>query len=207
MREAANAYRAEHELDPCALKLLERLVDDPDAAAICQRLNLEESSFLRLCILVEQVARTFLERVEAKPIILAQLERFETAVAELRGFVSWAKKSPPASDLLSVWVAPRNADPDDAFAVATRGLNLIESLIWEHRRIAETSESRFGATRDKHHKEAANNAAIWRLADEVRRATGKAYRREVAELVQIILGVDVSENRVRHAVRTRHRGP
>ncbi len=210
LREAVDAYRAEQKdkLDKPALALLDRLADSPDAAKlceICEGLKSDEASFLTLCIKVEQVARTFPAHIKAEQKMLARLKRLDKAIADLREFVAEETKGPPpASDLLTRWTGFRGGDA--IVAAILRGLDLIVKLIEGRRYIVNTTAPWLGATRDKHHKEAANNAAIWHVADAVRRATGKAHREKVAELAQVILEADVSIERVDNVVRTRKYG-
>jgi hypothetical protein len=204
LREAVDAYGTEQKgkLEQPELELLARLADSREAAEICERLELQEASFLTLCITTKHLARTFWEHVDREREMSAKLERLEKAVAVLRLFVADETKPPPSSDIFTPWMGFRGRD---AVPAISRGLDLVAKLIEGRRGIASIAPSRRGETRDKHHREAPNNAAIWCLADAVRRATGKPHRREVVELVQVILGITVTENRVRHAVSAREK--
>ncbi len=132
----------------------------------------------------------------------ARLKRLDKAVAELRAFVAEeTKRLPPGLDLLSL----RFEFCDDRSVVGeiTSGLDLIAEVIERKRQYVNSIPSRLGATRDKRHKEAANSAAIWRVANAVHALLGKPHRKEVAELAQVILATDVSIERVDHVVRVR----
>ena len=121
------------------------------------------------------------------------MERLDAAGAELRKFVNEQKYWPPFRHLSA---------PD--IAAMRHGLDLIVARINECRGYAKDTEPRLGATRKAHVKEAAENAAIWFLANNMH-YTGKPHMREVARLAHAILGKEVSLDRVRHAVRQRNR--
>ena len=84
-------------------------------------------------------------------------------------------------------------------------------------RVAKEDQMRFGATRknglakgkpiasDLAETIAPQNAAIGWLAEGVRRVTGKAHLRIVADLAEVILRTSLTLDRVRAAARTRDR--
>ena len=154
--------------------------------------------FLTLCIFIEQLARVFPAHILAEQKMPALLKRLDKAIAGLRSFVTVQTKPPPAFDLLTVWIGGRTPA---TVAAMTRGLGLIANLIEARRQIANDIVARLGATRKKQHKNAAKNAAIELLANGTRQLTGKAHRREVVELAQVILGTEVSIESVDHATR------
>jgi hypothetical protein len=202
LREAVAAYRVEHKekLDQSAIAVLDSLAASPNAAEICGRLNFEEASFLEVCLSVEQVARAFRARILAEEKMPERLNRLDKAVAELRWFI--IEQTTPSPDVvLRPWLG--FADGVAKVETMTGGLDLIAKLIERRRRAKNEVATKIGATRDKHHKEAANNAAIWHLADAVCRATGKPHRKEVAELTHLILKTNVGVDRVDYVVRTR----
>jgi hypothetical protein len=122
---------------------------------------------------------------------LAQMVRVDNALAELRKFVAEQNFWPPFGQLSCQHAAMKH------------GLDLIADRIGECRCYAKETPARVGATRKMHTKEAAENAAIWVLAENVKFTTGKPHHREVAHLARVILETDVDPERVRHAVRKR----
>ncbi len=217
LRAVIAAYRGERwsfKLDKQAHDVLTRLADSREAAISFARLKLKDQrewkgtpseweSILTTCIWVDKLAREFSPRVADEQKMLDRLEQYDNAVAELRGFVAQQTKSPSDDDLLTESVV----DEPAVIAAMTRGLDLIGGLIDLRRRIAKDTDSRLGATRDKHYKESPNNAAIQHLAEEVDKITGKPHRLEVATLAEVILGTtrSVTVDRVRGATRREER--
>jgi hypothetical protein len=199
-------YRREQQdkLDKRALTLLARLADSPDAAKAFKRLKphhrdvpgvtaVHGSNLLLWCTQAELVYRAFPQEITKAKERLVQKERLDTAVAELRKFVAAQNAWPPFGKL-----SPAN------IATMKHGLDLIVERIDECRHDARDTEPRLGATRKTQVKEAAENAAIWFLANNVQFATGKPHWQEVANLAHVILETDVTAERVRHAVRKRN---
>jgi hypothetical protein len=222
--EAVDTYRTEQKgtLDRAARQLLARLVKSPDAGKAFELLKLDRRSvtpFLVTCIQAENLARTFPQRIMKAKMVLKRAESLGTAVAALRTLVDEhiaEQKKPPAFDPLSMSGASelfgRLAETADSAALqrgfceiveAKRVLNLIADWIALDRRLAEHNMLRFGATRKRQIKQAGSNAAIRWLAEGVRRATGKPHVAEVADLAQVILGSEVSQDRAAYAARKR----
>ena len=205
LRDAVDSYVATYSerLDEPARELLARLADDREALRICERLKLEEDSFLMLCVWFEQAARTFPTIVEELPKRLQRLQRLDAAITELRGFVVSLSERPPPHDLLATWMQPR----PDTVAAMTLGLDLIAKAVERQRRAAELTPQRLGMTRKRDDKEAAANSAIFQAVEAVRDATGKPHEQDIADLAQVILKLQTtpSVDRVRHAVASRRR--
>jgi hypothetical protein len=199
-------YRLEQQgkLDKWALALLARLAESSDAAKAFRRLEGHHrevpgvtavlgGNFLLWCTIAEQMFRRFPQEITKAKERLVQLERLDTAVAELCKFVAGQNAWPPFGKL-----------SPPSIATIKNGLDLIVARIDECRRYAKDTEPRLGATRKTHVKEAAENAAIWCLANNVKFNTRKPHWQEVANLAQVILETDVAADRVRHAVRKRN---
>src|SRR5262245_9834053 len=132
---------------------------------------------------------------------VARMERLANAHAELSNFVDELAES---ARLWSIF-APFEFAPFERKPVAEmkRGLKLIANKIEARRCAVKEVTPQFGLTRKTQSKEAAENAAIWMLAEAVRRTTGKPHVLEVADLAQVLLGKQVSLDRVLHVVRSR----
>jgi hypothetical protein len=131
-----------------------------------------------------------------------RLQRLDTAIDDLREFVvggrpyfdTWRATRDEEDDLVL-----KQCEPADLDAMKT-GLNLIASLIEGRRYNAAMAPAALGKTRKRKDKIAADDAAIWHLANGVLRATGKSHWRQVTELAKLILKIPaLSEHRVRHA--------
>jgi hypothetical protein len=187
------AYLAGHaeELDEAARALLDRLAEDGEAAAICERLDLVEEDFLALCVWVEQHARTFDERIASALKEAAHLERLNNHVAELREFVAKLSQRPPDSDLL----APRTQTRTTSYIAAINALDTIEGFIAVKRRFLEQYPRLLGANPERHSKKEAINAVRDELAEHVRNATGKPHAKDIIALMRVILSAEVAEPR------------
>src|SRR5262249_50764550 len=127
------------------------------------------------------------------------------AAAELRKFVegekerlAWRGVQGECGFMLTLCGA-------DEFKAMDYGLELIAGLIEGRRHTASTVNLWLGSTRNTGKKEARENVAIWQIAWGMLRATGNPHTREVAEIAGVILGVTVTEDRVRAIVRKRQK--
>jgi hypothetical protein len=210
LRDVIDACLAERKntLDRPALDLLARLARSSDAAKAFRRLNLkdrrQEAIFLTTCIEASLLARTFAPRIEKAKLMLVRMERLARAVVNLRTFVGeliTEQNDPPVFDLLSV----RILEPPANVVAMKYGLHLIADRIEANRRVANEDVLRLGATRKSQSRQAGENAAIGWLAEGVRLATGRPHLLAVADLAQVILKTEVSQDRVRNAARARQR--
>jgi hypothetical protein len=191
--EVINAYK--ELFSKGELELLARLAKNSDVVKAFERLTRSRCdyeyvylSISRACVEAEQLTRTFPQQLrEARQTIL-QMERLDEAVAELRRFVD----EPPKQR-------------HERFSAMSHGLDLIADRIEAKRWGAKDALAWIGATRKTQIKEAAELSAIWLLANQVHRATGRAYVAEVADLAGAILRSSVSLERVRHVMRSRRR--
>jgi hypothetical protein len=200
LRETIDAY--EHLFDQRALKALSRLAENSDAAEAFERLKLKNTGdgvlMLGGYIEAERLLREFPQRVDKWNNTLTRMEQLASHLAELRKFVD---ELADRARLHSIFATFERQDA----AAMKRGLKLIDNKIQARRRSIIEVTPQYGVTRKRQSKEAAENAAIWMLAEGVRRITSKPHMREVADLAEALLGKEVYLNRVRHIVRSRRK--
>jgi hypothetical protein len=221
LKDAIHAYLADEEdhLDEFAREVLVRLASDPDAGKAFACLMLKDKSderlILKTCVDANLLARSFSNRIQIVDETLVRMVELSKAVATLRAFVkdlAPKRDEPPGSDPLSSKIT----DPPGALEAMHYGLSLISSRIDASRRTAKEDELRLGATRKNGLAEARSvaadsaetarrNSAIGWLAEGVHRITGKANLKPVTDLAQVILGITLTEDRVRSATRIRIR--
>jgi hypothetical protein len=213
-RNAIDNYGVKYrrDIERSERELLLRLAGDPDVSMALERLNIktseQELSIVAACVAAGKLARTFRLRIKKEQEMLARLERLRTGVSDLRVFVKEQKRRREFVD------GYRAISEEDGLRMVRcklpeladmqRGLDLIASLIDGRVDVAKTTELALGATRKKDHQHAADNAAIYQLAQWILRVTGKPHQKEVNELAEAILGGEISEHRVCRAAR-RHR--
>jgi hypothetical protein len=195
LREVIDAYN-DH-FDQRALESLARLSESSDAVEAFERLKFKSDGegYLVLSEYTEgeQLFREFPQRIKKWKATLARMEQLENHLAELRKFVDQLGQG---ARLQSIFERKHVAE-------MRRGLKLIANRIEAKRCNVKEVTPQFGLTRKTQSKEAAENAAIWMLAEAIRRTTGKPHVPEVADLAQVLLGNQVSLDRVRHVVRSR----
>src|SRR5262249_10501001 len=113
----------------------------------------------------------------------------------------WGEINSPRSDFLSASI--RYSDED--ISAAKRGLYLLSDAISVRRRTAEETLVRLGSTRKNKEEKAGETAAIGWIAEVVRQRCGRPHLRATADLAEVILGCEVSLDRVRGAEQTRDR--
>jgi hypothetical protein len=172
---------------------LVRLAENSNAAMAFERLKLKNPGdgilILAEYIEAEQLFREFPQRITKAKETLARMGRLQKALNELHKLAA----EPPQRS-------------QSELGAMLRGLDLLARRIEAKRCNAEYIVPLFGVTRKARGKEAAQNAAIWYLANAVRRITDKPQSAAVAELAEIILGIGVDLDRVRHVVRYRQQG-
>ena len=209
LKDALAAFRAAagDDLDPKAAAVLDRLAVDERAAGAFAELDLNEAGaakILTACIQAEELRRTFQDHIDLHTKSEGGkggwLVRLSKAVAELRRFVGQLDR--PPDDRLS---ASLRYDPS-IIEEMKRGLYYIDDAIKARRTIAKETIPRLGATRKSVDSgKAAETAAIGCLAEGVRRCCGRPHRRAAADLAEVVLGCEVTIDRIREADRTRQR--
>jgi len=209
LKDALATFRATagDDLDPKAAAVLDRLAVDERAAGAFAELDLNEAGaakILTACIQAEELRRTFQDHIDLHTKSEGGkggwLVRLSKAVAELRRFVGQLDR--PPDDRLS---ASLRYDPS-IIEEMKRGLYYIDDAIKARRTIAKETIPRLGATRKSVDSgKAAETAAIGWLAEGVRRCCGRPHRRAAADLAEVVLGCEVTIDRIREADRTRQR--
>lgn len=226
LTDAINTYRTEHEkkLNKKALDLLSRLAKSTDASEAFRRLapkgRRAEAGFLAACVEADNLARNFPRRVQRQKDALSGSKKWHKALAELRSFAAeMSEEKEPLRlglanlDLWSLSVFEPRADNN----AVKQALDLIARAIEWRLGIAQANLAHLGVNRKAHTKKAVENAAIWILAagvyDTARAPPLPVERRgkhvadpnltEIADLAQVILGVEISTDRVREVRRER----
>ena len=211
LKDALAAFRAAagDDLGPKAAAVLDRLAGDDRAAGAFAELDLNEADaagILTACIQAEELRRTFKHHTDPRTTMLGKggkdgrLDQLSKAVAQLRRFVGELDR--PPGDRLS---ASLRYDPS-VITEMKRGLYYIDDAINARRTIAKETTRRLGATRKNVDAgKAGETAAIGWLAKGVRRCCGSPFDRAAADLAEVILGCEVTIDRIRQAYRTRRR--
>lgn len=204
LREAIQLYLAQHneELDERSRKLLSRLASSDEAAEAFGRLKPRDdgqAAIIRACIVAENLARTFPQRLKKAEEMLARRERLGKAAAMLRRLlneISWEQKHPDP-----LWV--RGPETDEDIKAMGLGLALFERRIFFQKDVVGRNLFRLKVTRKSKDPSAGQKAAIKWLAHEVKCVTGKAHEAEIKSLLKETLGTQVSPDQVRAAQRAR----
>jgi hypothetical protein len=227
LSDAIDTYRAEYQkkLDKQALNLLSRLAKSTDASEAFRRLGPKsrraEADLLAACIEANDVVRNFPRLVQKQKDALSRSTQWHKSLAELRSFAAEIseEKEPLRRGLanLDLWSLSIFEPPTDN-NVAKQALDLIARAIEWRRGIAQQNLANLGVTRKARTKKAAENAAIGILAagvyDAMRVPPLPVKRQgkhaadpnltEIADFAQVILGVEISTDRVRE-IRRKHR--
>lgn len=225
--DAIDTYRTSQRTpNKRALDLLSRLAKSTDASEAFTRLSPKsqraEANLLAACIDADNLADNFPQLVQKQKDALSWSKRWHKALAELRSFAAEMseEKEPLRLGLanLDLWSPAIFEPPADNDAV-NQALDLIARAIAWRCGIAQANLAHMGVNRKTHTKEAAENAAIWILAaviyDAVRtpplpvERQGKGVAdpklKEIADLAQVILGTEISTDRVREIRRERRK--
>jgi hypothetical protein len=206
LREAIRLYLAQHneELDEHARKLLTRLASSDEAAEAFKRLKLrddDEGPIIRACSEAENLARTFAQRRKKLEERLARREQRGNAAVILRGLLNeiWRQKQ---SDPLGA-----GPETDEDIEAMGRGLALFERRIFFEEDVVGRNLFWMKVTRKSKAPSktlsAGKIAAIKWLADKVKDVTDNAHYGEIADLIDVIFGTEVSPDQVRAAHRAR----
>jgi hypothetical protein len=205
LREVVEAYK--DLFDRHALELLARLLGSADAVKAFKLLTRNRSeyeyvclSILTACVEAEKLARTFPEELRKAKEMISRMEQRNKAVVELREFVvETTKQEASVADDPSLLSEIKR----EKVAAMAHGLDLIADRIEAKACRAKEAMAWLGVTRKAQSKEAAQLSAIWSLANQVLRTTGKPHEAAVADLARVILGSEVSLERVHHVLRSR----
>jgi hypothetical protein len=166
--------------------------------------NSEANPVLEACVVGERLARTFPLRLLKEQQILADsdadlkmVDRLTAIVRECESqrAVSFAVREPGG-----LWLSMVRLDPAK-FSAMYDNLTLIAALVEGRRQAASNCDVSLGITRKSRGKTGGQNAAILKIAQAVRRVTGRPHTRQVAEIAGAVLRIFVSDDRVINVVR------
>ena len=212
-------FRANAEsLDENAKRVFGRLKADyrvPEALAAIAKSENALNSLLTGCLESAELSRTFSETLNKERGIIVRANRLKLNVDELETFLNeeiWSYdettgkivKTSKSINRLATFGALSNRE----FEKINLALNVLKKIIAGRQRVASETIFRFGATRKsaRTNKNAAQTAAIGWLAEAVERIAGRPLTRHAAVLAEATLAIrDITEDRVREALRTRRR--
>lgn len=198
LKEALTAYAERIGPMECSeRKVLDRLATDPRASTAFARFDVDAvaaEGILLACIEADRLRSTLKPRFEAERAMLAELDRLDKAVADLRIFVEDDLLGP--RDRLAASV---NYSPDDVRAMR-RGLYMLANLIDSRRSRTLETIPRLGATR-KSGGDAPKIAAMRWLEKGVRRNCERASLSDIADLADTMFGGEIDIDQLRALLR------
>jgi hypothetical protein len=205
--------------DENAKRVLGRLKADdrvPEALAAIAKSESDLNRLLSGCLESDELLRTFGETLNKERRIIEQAKRLQLNLEELKTFFDeelWSYdhakigatlKDRTYIDRLSARISIDNQD----IQMINHSIYVFKELIADRQRVASETILRFGATRKsaRTNRNAAQTAAIGWLAEAVERIAGRPLTRHAAVLAEATLAIrDITEDRVREALRTRRR--
>jgi hypothetical protein len=197
--------------DSRVLRAIGKITEDPSAQA----------SIMRACEQADHLRQVWNEKIEAERAICSaggRLDRLDKALLLLNDFIKEIVDNKSAGMLDAQVIY-------DSHSVATmkRGLYLLSNCIAGRRRIAKETLLRLGATREtgtsrsrsskaktsgitrksRTRGSPAETAAIGWLAEGIRRACGRPHLDASLDLFAIIVGHEITADRINEAMRTR----
>jgi excisionase family DNA binding protein len=168
------------------------------------------------CLESDELSRTFGETLDTERRIIDQANRLQLNLEELKTFfheelwsydqakIGTKLKDRTYTDRLSARISIDNQE----IQMINHSIYVFKVLIADRQRVASETILRFGATRKsaRTNKNAAQTAAIGWLAEAVERIAGRPLTQHAVVLAQATLAIrDITEDRVREALRTRRR--
>jgi hypothetical protein len=205
--------------DENAKRVFGRLKADdrvPEALAAIARSESDVDRLLSGCLESDELSRTFGETLDKERRIIEQTNRLQLNLEELKTFfheelwsyeqakIGTTLKDRTYIDRLSARISIDSQD----IQMINHSIYVFKELIADRQRVASETILRFGATRKsaRSNKNAAQTAAIGWLAEAVERIAGRPLTRHAAVLAEATLAIrDITEDRVREALRTRRR--
>ena len=188
-------------LDEGEKLLVERIAASPEAASIFGPIedDITAKRLLRLCIEADAVSTNFHGMVEEAQRALENAPIYEQAVEKLEQLLKETQEVP--LNRLTAHVLPDR----DRIMGERRALRSMQHRVADHARIAKETILRLGATRKWHSEDASQTAAIGWIAEGVERITERIDARLSADLAELVLGCEVTLDRVDNAAETRKR--
>jgi hypothetical protein len=171
-----------------------------------------QAAIIRACIVTENLARTFPQRLKKleerlprrREERLARRKRLGNAAATLRTLLKQiiSEQQKPLDPLVV-----RGPETDEDIKAMGLGLALFDRRIFFEKDVVERNKLWLKVTRKSKAPSktlsAGQIAAMKWFAEEVRRVTGKAHEDETRKLLKVLLGMEVSPEQARHARRVR----
>jgi hypothetical protein len=160
-----------------------------------------QAAIIRACIVTENLARTFPQRLEKLEERLERLKALGDAATMLRKLLNKISREKKHSDPLLV----RGPETDEDIMAMGLGLALFERRLFFERDLVGRNlfwlkVTRKGKTPSKT-LSAGQIAAMKWFVEEVKRVTGKVHEKETRSLLKVLLGTEVSPEQARDARR------
>jgi hypothetical protein len=186
-------------LDEDEKLLMHRIAESPDAPDAFA--EIKDSATIKrllwLCVEVRFLAAHFNEFIGNAESALEKAARDERAIAHVEELLK--ETQAPAVKRLAAYTLPDRP----RIKLEREALVSIKDRLAIRTRIAKETIFRFGATRKRHGPKAAEIAAIGWMAEGVQRITKQPNYNLVADLAELVLGCEVTMDRVKSAVGTR----
>ena len=195
----------------------------PEAVAAIAKTESDLNRLLTGCLEADELSRTFGEKLNEERRIIERAKELQLKLNELQNNVDELKtffdeeiwsydqdthatilKDRTSVDRLSAHILLHNQEVKKV----KHAFYILKESIADRLRVASETILRFGVTRKsaRTNENAARTAAIGWLAEAVERIAGRPHTRHVAVLAQATLAIrDITEDRVREALRTRRR--
>ena len=162
-----------------------------------------QGAVIRACIEAENLARTFPEREMKAKLMLERVEHLRKAASTLRAWlkeiISEQQKPPDP-----LWV--RKVETHDDIEAMELGLAAFERWIKIEERVADVNLFQLKVTQKSKTSSAGQIAATKLFVEQVMHVIGKFHERGIKNLLEVILGTEVSSGQVRDAQPERLEG-
>jgi hypothetical protein len=191
---------ADETLDEGEKRLIERIAAHPEAPSIFGPIDDKTARrLLRLCIEAYAVSTNFHSMVAEAQRTLEKTPIYERAIAEFQQLLKDTQETP--LNRLTAHVLPDR----ERIMGERQALRSMQHRVADQARIAKETVLRLGATRKWRGENASQTAAIGWIAEGVERITKKTDARLTADLAELVLGCEVTLDRVDNAAETRKR--
>jgi hypothetical protein len=192
---------ADQNLDEDEKALIQRIAQSTEAPSIFAKVKDDQTAkrLLSLCVEGYYLAKNFHRLIAEARRVLAAGQKYERAIADVEKLLKETQSS--TLNRLAAYTLPDS----NRIALEYEAMTSIKDRLAVQLRTANETILRLGATRKGREKRAADIAAIGWLAEGVRRITKSTNSRLSADLAELVLGCDVSLDRVDNAAETRKR--
>jgi hypothetical protein len=192
---------ATENLDEDEKLLIRRIAESTEAPSIFAKVkdDVTAKRLLSLCVEAHYLAKNFHRLVSEARQVLAAGPEHERAIADVEKLLR--ETQAPTLNRLTAYTPPDS----DRIALEWKALESIKDRMAVQLRTADETILRLGATHKSHGKKAADIAAIGWMAEGIKRITKKTNSRLSADLAELVLGCEVSLDRVDNAAETRKR--